>query len=177
MIGAFNGFNIMPQGGPSMYEIGYNSGPGGNIANAIKGTIDKYHSTIASQQAQQDKMGLIKYEDQVKRPWMYDAAGNNKPFAPGTTGIEPTIRVKQVQLDPNDPDSVVPFTYSEEMDYTTGMPKTSTPVAAQGDVYKTKSSEQKAKKKYERNKNAAATAQKQTDVNAKLDALLGAFSQ
>lgn len=53
--------------GPSMYEIGYNGSPGGAVSNALRATIDKYHATLASQQDQQNKIGLLDHEAALKR--------------------------------------------------------------------------------------------------------------
>lgn len=45
--------------GPSMYDIGYNGSAGGAVSNAIRSTIDRYHSELASQQEQSNKLAQI----------------------------------------------------------------------------------------------------------------------
>ena len=45
--------------GPSMYQIGYQGGPGGNIADAMKYTLDKYEATRMAGIEQQNKLEQI----------------------------------------------------------------------------------------------------------------------
>lgn len=108
-------------GGPSMYEIGYNAGPGGAVSNALRGTIDKYHANLAMQQEQVNKMAqiqassgadlnkekaLIDYRRQfaAQDP---DAQGPHTQVDPGTgkafyrsTTINPTTGIAQVSWAP-----------------------------------------------------------------------------
>lgn len=51
--------------GPSMYDIGYNGSPGGAVSNALRATIDKYHSNLAAQQEHQNKIGEIQAQSQA----------------------------------------------------------------------------------------------------------------
>lgn len=57
--------NLGGVGGPSMYEIGYNSSPGGSVANVIRNTIDKYHANLTAQQEQNYKLAQIKAQGDI----------------------------------------------------------------------------------------------------------------
>lgn len=51
--------------GPSMYEIGLNGGPGGAVSNALRQTIDRYHSNLDAQQEQASRMAQIAASSQA----------------------------------------------------------------------------------------------------------------
>jgi hypothetical protein len=61
---ALRGFEGIGGGGafgasPSMYQIGYQGGPGGNIADAMKYTLDKYDAARAGSVEQANKLEQI----------------------------------------------------------------------------------------------------------------------
>lgn len=66
MIGANNSplsmFTGQSPNGPSMYQIGYNSGPGGTANAALLATIDRYHANLDAQQQQSIKLAQIDAE-------------------------------------------------------------------------------------------------------------------
>lgn len=180
MVGPLNQFNVQPNsGGRSMYDIGYASGPGGNVAAALAGTIDKYHQNIAAQQENENKRGLMKYENQLKFPHRYDASGNPlaafQMGAPRPDAAKPQIHVQDVSLDANNPDMVSPFTFSSTEDPETGEMKYSTPIIAPRDIYTKKRQDDRNKARIESAKSAQEEQVLREQANQKIRAALQNF--
>jgi hypothetical protein len=62
-----------------MYEIGYTGGPGGNVAAAMKSTLDKYEASRMANIEQQNKLEQIRLTGQMDKPWLFDTQGNYSP--------------------------------------------------------------------------------------------------
>jgi len=91
----FQMFDMSGGGNPGMYQIGYQQGPGGGIAQALRGTIDKYHASLAAQQEQVYKQENIASQSKAT----YQNAKQLAQDKFDMTAPDPAIAT---QHDPND---------------------------------------------------------------------------
>lgn len=100
MIGASSSplsmFTTRSDNGPSMYQIGYQGGPGGGINAALNATIDRYHSVLDQQNQQSYKLQQINAESGAK-------LGNEKAiidYKRQGVGADPDTAGPQIIKDP-----------------------------------------------------------------------------
>lgn len=121
MIGAsnspLNAF-VPTNSGPSMYDIGLNSGPAGAISNALRTVAEQYNAHIAAQQEQQNALDLAQGKGAIdlgNEKSLFDYKQKNAQPDPDAAG-------PITQVDPNTKKS---FIRSTSIDPATGQSKVS----------------------------------------------------